>query len=467
MPANLAVLGDDPVVGKSRAPEAETVGRVRVSYWDDTREYQTGTSEFVLADDNSQATSQVELPITLRPGQGEILASRWLVSARVSRDELKIALPTAQQQIVPGDVIKLDDDTTGATYRVERIEEQGARAIEAVRVEQDVYKQKDASSPIGTIGSVNPARSVLFRFLDLPLLPSSQSSIGPHLVATASPWPTGVAAYLSASDDGYVLNTVLETPTQMGRTLNAVNPSCIGRWENNQSIEVKVSHGALQSRSELDVLNGANVAVIGDGSSAGWEVFQYRDAELLGDGTYRLSGLLRGQVGSDAEMVAPWPVGSEVVFLRETPTQLQLNDSDRGLERYVRVGPANKPVSDPSYQTKIESFDLLALRPLSPVHVSVEADPVGLILRWIRRTRIDGDSWQGLDVPLGEATEQYEVVVFMGSTELRREMVSEREWEYRVASQLADGAAGDIRIEISQISERFGAGAPAVQNVTL
>lgn len=457
-PADLVVMGSDPVVSKTRAPEAETVGRVRVSYWDETREYQTGTSEFILADDDSKATSHVELPLTLRPGQGANLASKWLVSARVARDELKIALPTGMQEIVPGDVIKLDDGATGGTYRVERIEEQGARAIEAVRVEQTVYKQKDVGSTIGTLSDVRPTRSVFFRFLDLPLLQSGQTDLGPHVAATSSPWPGGVAVYKSASEDGYVLNTLVETPNQFGKSQNDLGAGCLGRWNDGEGLVVKVSHGSLQSRSELDVLNGANVAAIGSGTSAGWEVFQYRDAELLGDGTYRLTGLLRGQLGTDADVVSGWPTGSDVVFLNAQTTQVDLADSERGLERYFRVGPSNAAVSDASYQTDVASFDMIALRPLSPVHGKVQQIGGDLLVNWIRRTRIDGDSWLGTDVPLGETFEQYEVVVRNGGTEVRREVVASPDWTYTAAQQAADGVSKQVEVAIAQVSERFGPG---------
>lgn len=458
-PSDLVVLGNDPVVGKTRAPEAETVGRVRVSYWDETNDYQTGTSEFVMSDDDSNATSQVELPLTLRPTQGENLASKWLIGARVARDELKITLPLSQQSIVPGDVVKLDDGGVGSTYRVERIEEQGARVIEATRIEQNVYKQKDISTTVGTIADVTPPKSIFFRFLDIPLLQSSQTSVGPHLAATASPWPSGVAAYMSASDDGYVLNEVLDAPTQMGKTHSTLPAAKIGLWDEGEGVVVQLSQGGLQSRSELEVLNGANVAAIGGGSAQGWEIFQYRNAELLSDGTYRLSGLLRGQLGSDAEMQDFWPIGSEVVFFDGRTVQLNLSDADRGLDRYVRVGPANRAVSDVSFTTQIEAFDLIALRPLSPVHLTAQFESGDIVLEWVRRTREDGDSWQGFDVPLGEASEQYQVVVYSGETELRRELVATPFWTYSAASVAADGAAGPISLEVAQISERFGAGA--------
>ncbi|WP_069299645.1 baseplate multidomain protein megatron [Neptunicoccus sediminis] len=459
VPMDLVVAGTDPVVAKTRAPEAETAGRVRVSFWDETRDYQTATSEFILADDDSRATSHVSLPVALRPGSGRNLASRWLVSARVAQDEVKLTLPPSVQGVVAGDVFKLDDGGTDATYRIERIAEQGARQVEAVRVEQSVYKQKDASSTIGTVSALQSARGVMLRFLDLPMLETDQDSTAPYVVAEGSPWPDGVAVYKSASDDGYRLDTMVETPTKMGRTLTELRSGPVGLWDEVNAVRVRISHGALEGRSALDVLNGSNGVAIGTGDAAGWEVFQYRDAALQGDGSYILRGLLRGQLGSDAEMPEVWPQGSELVFLERIPDQLQHRDADRGIEKYYRSGPAGKPVGDPTYKTQTESFDLVALRPLSPVHLRGRRDGADTIhISWIRRTRIDGDSWEGLDVPLGEAREQYRVDVKSGEDLLRREMVASAQWSYSAAMQAEDGATGAIRVEVAQVSEKFGIG---------
>ncbi|MBR9863102.1 MAG: host specificity protein [Rhodobacteraceae bacterium] len=462
LPADLAVADAIPAVAKTRAPAAETVGRVRVSFWDETRDYQTATSEFALSDDESQASSHVSLPLVLRPGTGVNLASRWLVSARVAQDEVKLSFPPSVQGLVAGDVFKLDDGGTGATYRIERIFEQGARETEAVRVEQSVYKQKDASSTIGTVSALQPAGGFVLRFLDLPVLEAEQESFAPYAVAAGSPWPDAVAVFKSATDDGYVLDTIIETPSKIGKTVTELRCGPVGFWDEVNTLRVRISSGSLEGRSVLDVLNGSNGVAIGSGAAAGWEVFQYREAELQSDGSYILRGLLRGQLGSDADMPDVWPEGSELVFLDRIPERLQHKDADRGVERYYRSGPAAKPVGDPAYRTRTESFDLVALRPLSPVHLQSRRDEANAIhLSWIRRTRIDGDSWEGLEVPLGEGTELYRVDVLDGTGVLRSEMVGTPEWSYSAAMQAEDGAAGAVNVSVSQVSEKFGPGAAA------
>ncbi|MEM6618552.1 MAG: glycoside hydrolase TIM-barrel-like domain-containing protein, partial [Pseudomonadota bacterium] len=398
---DLVILTGEPVVSKTRAPEAETAGRVRVSYWDETRDYQTGASEFVLADDDSPATNGFELPVVLRPDEGQAVASRALAAARVARDELKIALPPSHVAIAPGDVLKLADGGTDATYRVERIEEQGARVVEAQRIEQSVYKLKDLSSVLPSASRLQVARGVHLAFLDLPLLRADQASVAPRVAATSLPFPRGGAAvFSSATDEGFSLNSVIETPSQFGVTRTALAKAAPGRWHARAHLRVRLSRGALQSRTTQDVLGGANVIALGDGSAAGWEILQFQEAELQGDGDYILRELLRGQLGTDADMPAVWASGSQVVVLDRTLTALDLDASQRGLERQWRYGPAALPASDGSYATRTEAFDFVALRPLSPVHLRAFVGG-SLQVTWVRRTRVDGDSWQGLDVPLG------------------------------------------------------------------
>lgn len=54
---------------------------------------------------------------------------------------------------------------------------------------------------------------------------------------------------------------------------------------------------ALALASKSAVLNGANRALVE--SEAGWEMIQYLEAELVDVDTYQLTGLLRGQQGSE------------------------------------------------------------------------------------------------------------------------------------------------------------------------
>ena len=460
-PADVVVLGEDPAVAKTRLPDVETSGRVRVTFWDDAREYQTGTAEYIMADDPSLATSQVELPLALTPGFASNIAARWLNDAHAARDEIKLTLPPSVQAVTVGDVIKLADGGRDATYRVERIEEQGARVVEAVRMEQKVYKQRDVT----TIGrAAKPplvALPVHSQFLDLPLLSESQNPVAPFLAATATPWPGSVAVYSASSDDGYALNTVVERATVFGITTTTLDQAEAGRWANGEVLGLRLSGGDLQSHTALEVLNGANVLAIGS-AAVGWEVLQFRDAVLQPDGSYHLSGFLRGQLGTETLMPDQWAVSTQVVVLDDTLTQIALSDADRGLDRHYRVGPATRPASDASFTHSVEAFQGVALKPYAPVHLRQKTLASGDIdITWKRRTREGGDNWQSFEVPLGEAAELYFVQVVDGAVVLRSNTVSVPTWTYSATDIAADGPSPNAAVEVAQISGKFGPGSLA------
>ena len=65
-----------------------------------------------------------------------------------------------------------------------------------------------------------------------------------------------------------------------------------GSWP---CVAVKLIRGDVQSVSVDQLLSGANLAVIGDGSAQNWEVFQFAQADIVDENTFDLSVRLRGQ----------------------------------------------------------------------------------------------------------------------------------------------------------------------------
>jgi hypothetical protein len=82
----------------------------------------------------------------------------------------------------------------------------------------------------------------------------------------------------------------------------------------------------------------------------------------------------------------------------------------------------------------------------------------GLDLSWIRRTRIGGDNWSALDVPLGEGSEGYLLRVRQGGATRREVLLASPAWRYSDVARAADGISGPFAIEVAQISETFGPG---------
>ena len=459
-PAKLVQTGQrDGRLETRRLPSAEVAGRVRLNFIGAEGDYEARSAEAIFPDDASRNVDQTELALVLTSAEGRGIAERWLAEARVARDLVQFDLPPSLSHLGAADVVEMDAGQGTLRYRIDRVEQGNASTVEAVRVEDALYVASDLAEerilPRPFIAPV-PTYPV---FLDLPLLTGSEVEHEPHLAVTATPWPGSVAAYSSDSDSGYVLNRLLGASATIGVTQTTLFRQPPGLWDRSAPLRVQVFGGALASATTDAVLNGANLMAIGDGSSGNWELFQFANATLAAPQTYDLSMRLRGQLGSDALAPPSWPPGSQVVLINSALQQIDLAMSARGLARHYRIGAALRPVGDPSYVHRVDAFDGIGLRPYAPAHLKAKTVAGGdRMITWIRRTRIDGDSWASVDVPLGEATESYLVQVLLGSTLLRTVTTSSPNWTYTAAQQSADGVAVPFTVQVAQMSDRFGAG---------
>ncbi|OCX67038.1 host specificity protein [Thioclava sp. SK-1] len=456
---DLALGEGDRTVQRMRMPEAETAGRVRLSYLQMDADYESRMAEAVFPDEAAaEVTSACSLPLTLSTAAGQATVERWLAEARVSRDRISFALPLSLGDLGPGDVVDLTVEGIARRYRIDRVERAGISEIEAVRIEPGVYRRSDeAEERIGLQPFVAPV-PVTPVFLDLPLLTGQEIPHTPHLAVSAIPWPGSVALWSSQEDDGYMLNTVAAAQSVIGVTQNALGAAPAGMWDNGPALRVKLMSGALASASQARVLNGANAVAIRGGDTADWEVFQFTQAQLISPGVYDLRGRLRGQCGTDAVMPDTWPEGSIIVLLNDAVGQIDLPAGARNLARHYRIGPAGRGYDDPSYIHRVEAFAGVGLRPFRPVHLRMHQVAGDMTFDWLRRTRRDGDSWEGFDVPLGEEQEHYMLRVVQGEAVIRETTVSAPHWTYTAQMAADDGLGAGAVLTVAQMSDLYGPG---------
>ena len=228
-------------------------------------------------------------------------------------------------------------------------------------------------------------------------------------------------------------------------------------------MRVELIRGDLSSVSTDQILSGANTAAIGDGTAENWEVFQFEQAEIVGKNTYELSMRLRGQAGTDGLMPDEWPVGSVFVLLNGVPEQINLASAARGVTQHYRFGPGTRPIADASYQYQQGAFSGVGLRPYRVVHLKSKVDESDIEVSWIRRTRVNGDSWDNEDVPISEASERYSIRVFRNGTLVRSDTSSSPKWTYSNLMRLFDGTldTGELRFDVAQVSDIYGEGPSA------
>ena len=440
----------------TRASEAETVGRVRVGFTEADGAFESRVAEAIFPDDADIGVSQSELPLALTQAEARGIAERWLSEARVARDTVAFDLPPSQRALGAGNMVARED---GSTWRIDRVEDVGARRVEAVRVEPSLSEASDATDAPVEQQAFVPPLPVQPMFMDLPLLTGDEVAHAPHLAVAARPWPGQVAVYSSSTNSGYKLNRLIQVGSVIGQLKTPLLAAKPGLWDRATPVRITTgSSGALSSTDLPGVLNGGNVAAIGAGDSGPWEIIQFANAEMVAPNEWVLSMLLRGQAGTDGVVPDVWPAGSFFVLLDGRPEQIELPSSARGLERYYRVGPAQRSLSDESYQERVLAFDGVGLRPYAPAHVRARRSGAGLEVSWIRRTRIDGDSWQGAEVPLGEDIEAYLIRVSDADGLKREVTVSTPNWTYSTAERTSDGTTPPFDIQVAQVSGRFGPG---------
>ena len=457
-PADLALdTAKDQSYALTRAPAIDAAQRVELLHLDADGDYAPTAADARHADHATNAVARHELPLALTRAEGRNIAARWLAEARVARDSISFALPPSRD-LGAGDVVTLDLPEHAGRYRIDRVEDAGLKLVEAVRISASTYLPAPVEDQPTVLQPFAAPVPVELLMLDLPLLRGDEILHAPHLAVAGAPWPGAVAIYTAAQDSDYVLSDLRRDPAIMGESLTPLPAGRAGLWDRQAGVDLRLVSGALQSVTPQAVLAGANLVAIGDGSVDLWEVLQFQTATPLGDGTYRLGGLLRGQAGSRGIMPDVWPAGSKLVLLDGRVDQIAVASAARGQARHIRYGPAKRPLGDPSFRYRVDAFAGNGLRPYPVAHLRARQAANGVHLTWIRCSRIDGDIWADGDIPLGELTEAYEIRVIRDGTLRRQVTVTRPDWHYPASLIAADHGGLPYRIAVAQVSDRFGPG---------
>ncbi len=451
-----------PAWNFTRAQETELPASVRLSYIDLMAGYRSAAVEARRQSGQSARAARAELPLVMEQSTARRMAETWLQESWCEREKAKFSLPPALLALEPGDVVNFSCNSRNHQIRISEITDALGRELQGSNADHSLYN--DVPAVARTLRTPVPKilGPVKLEFLDLPLLTGTETPHAGFLAAFANPWPGAVAVYRGPDDTAYDLNTVMEAPAAMGETLWDFYSGPTACMDYGNRLQLRLYGGALQSVDELNLLAGANIAAVA-GSNNEWEIFQFSSAELVASDTYELSGLLRAQAGTESAMADPVAAGARFVLLNGALQQLDMSADEIGLAFNYRYGPYTRDMGDAVYQDSVVTFSGAGLKPLSPVHIHArrDASSMDIDITWLRRTRLNGDSWVLEDVPLAEESEVYEVnILDAGDAILRSTRVTSPIFTYTSAMQTADFGSNpaQITVEIAQISASYGAG---------
>lgn len=443
--------------------ELELPATIAVSYANVDADYNTATEESdrLLTSQGSSSTLQLAMGMTSAEAKG--VANTAVADSVAALLTSTLYLPPSYSALVPTDVVNvLDSD--GSSYRmriVKRNDTAGVLAFEVVRDDAQALQDVGISSTDYTASTVvdAPADTVLVA-LDAPILRDADDAPGYYLAAkgASTPWP-GCAAYGSANGADYTLLAQILASSVIG-----VTTSTLGDWagigmDTANSVTVNVGSGQLASATR-DALLGS------DSVNALWfstgEILRFQNATLVSAGVYTLTGLLRGQRGTE-QFTAAHATGETVVLLTSAGLRrVTTQTAEIGQARTLKGVTLNRALSTATGAAFTNTGR--AQKPFAPVDArAVRAANGNITLSWKPRTRYATSFCgpAGINVPMSDPDNYRVEIRTAGGVTLRTITVTgARSTTYAIADQITDWGSPPttLYLRISQVSTTVGAG---------
>lgn len=472
--SDLGLLSDNFAVIPNIAQQHDLPKTLEVIYADPAKDYQSGKQQRQrnARVKKTKNKTTLQLPLVLEADEAARLAAKALQTIWDERNPYQFKVWRASYLIQdPSDVGQFT--YKGKAYVVRLVKNTMGQdltlSIEAVSEDARNYNSSIAGAPsLGFVPqTVNPLAPTILFLLDVPLLqdidapPAGSTGYYFAMSAAGLGWPGGVLLY---SVDNATWNQAgfSKDLISFGAVSAALPaPRSPWDWDDVNTITVFMIEGSLSSTSDLNVLNGANAALLGD------EVIQFGTAILNADGSYTLSHLLRGRRGSELSC-GTHSTGETFIYLNSGLHRNTIPTSQIGILGEYRATTVGASVTNAQSQALTPAGN--DLKPYAPTSVAGSRDVSNnLTITWIRRTRIGGAWLDGTGtVPLGEDSELYSIDILNGSTVIRTiDGLAAPTAGYSAAQQTADfgSAQSSIAIRVYQISAQVGRGFPAAVNV--
>lgn len=470
VPRELQVLYQDPNMDQQ---EASTIARVGFNGFKDKNQ------DFPLYG-LGNVTQSINLGLVLAETEANKLGRTLLLNAHAARQRGNLSLPPSHIDVHENMKLSLTSESVDYELLTNVVDLGANQLIEVESIVEDSdstdLEEVEVGSPVeGDLPIDYPAPVVLF-LLDGPALRDDHTSVGGYYAALASyqagAWRGG-ALFESRDGSQATYRQIAEFRKEaLGGAIAAAVPSGPTTvWDESTTINVELYDPTrtLETVPELECLNGVNRAAIIDPTTGNCEIIGFKNAVLQGDGTYNVSGLLRGLRGTNWAVDQHLPYAQFLVL--DSAVQWIPKDFTRTNTRtYV------KPVSGGLSVTLVDPEDYFlqgrTLHPFSVANVASSRNAsLDIAISWDPRPRSMSGGLPGRTPPLVERDEEYEVDVLDGSggsvvrtitstASANGSVVSARTATYDAADQTADGltAGAPTYVKIYQISRFYGRG---------
>jgi len=440
----------------ARAQETELPREVAVDTIDPSRNFEVNCQRARRLAAFARGVQKIALPIVCTAETAKQIAETKLYTAWAERELIKLSVSRAYFALDPADVVNLGNDTL---LRIASITQSGGllRLEGFASFASSLSSDAVADGGLGETGYEKEIVPSVLYLMDIPLLQSTGDQPGLYVAATGLPGWKGASVFRSGDGISYSSIGTLAEAAVAGMATTALPAGSAFYMDNANAVNVQVTQGILSSCSEIDLMNGANAALLGD------EIIQFQTATLIGPGLYTLSRLLRGRRGTE-DAAGTHAIGENFVLL-QSGTVVFLPDtlSDRNKAFTFRALSAGQNLNDAHDYTF--TYGMKTLCPFSPAYVKGTRSlgtSGDLTLTWVRRARTDAEWADTIDVPLDETQELYEADI-MDGTAIKRAFtgLTLPSLTYTADQQTTDwggSVPSSFTVKIYQVSARYGNG---------
>ncbi|ADK73485.1 tail protein [Roseobacter phage RDJL Phi 1] len=472
----LVVSGED--VGGfqlTRTQETELPSGSTVSFIDEAKEYQVGSVGGVRLVGSSRNVINQRFPIVLTEEYARSLSEVLIQQAWSARERGELKLPPSYLALDPSDGISMASGGRTIKHIIGRIERGTDLSMSTASHDVSVFETLTFSTTGNFTGDIPVfGRSILY-ILEMPLVNGEEPQPwSPRLATYQSPFPASVDFYRKEGGS-LTLNKQLTLEGVLGETTATLASADPWRFDGSGTLSVMLYNpsATLLSATKTEVLNGANAVAV-ETSSGFWEVIQFTTATLTGSSSpeglplYDLTGLLRGQLGTEAIMDSTLASGAKFILLEQPAINyIDLPQGQKTFDVDYRYGPAGVDTGSAIFQDVSHTGKATGLLPYAPHALRKEptAGSTEVTFTWVRRTRFSGDDFEEESTPLNEENERYDLEIYDPSGPTLLRTVSDLtvpSYTYTTAEQTSDGGALDsYTIRVWQKSTSIGRGRQA------
>jgi hypothetical protein len=403
--------GDDvqELADAVRVQEEELPKAITLIYANVGADYLPGAQYSLRQSVLNGTESTISLPIAFTDDEAKSIVDTLMFSAWEGRHRFTMRTWQKFHKLDPADVISARGETLRIINRAEGVN--GIIEVEAVRELPQIYDGQIGSGSSGSIGgqavTVNgPTRLMM---LDTPPLRDiDYQAYGLYAAANGLLPDWSGYTLLRSPDfgDTYTSVQTSDAGSTLGQSLTALGDFADGNiFDHTNTVRVSVL-GVLETKTELEVLNGANIAVLGD------ELIQFKTATLVSTGVYDLSGLLRGRIGTE------WATAGHGV--NERFALLASNSTRFAPVAYTDLNVIRRwgAVTFGDYLEEVTTSDVIYtgnnLKPICPVNINggVTGLSTAWTIRWMRRSRYEWQWVDYYDVGADETSYDFEVRIY-------------------------------------------------------